>query len=180
MRKQNNDIVLYDSGVHTLINSVTNPLFAYSDKNALSSLVGYLCVYLAQGGSLGILFNSEIIEHFILHAQRDGILGVSFENDSFDKYVRARVPADVPGKTNVYLSSPGAGLVNASCSVVDNADGYELWFNGASVAEGVEDSGTVNFAASGLPSGEQSFRVVAKSGDFLGFPGPSNTVDIQA
>jgi len=177
---QNNDQILKDAGVDTLINSVNDPLVALQDQDALNAIVGYLTVYLAQAGSLSTLYNVEAMQQFILHAQRAELLDATFLDASFLSSIRNQVPSPVPTSPPVFLSSPSAGTVNASATT-SNAGSYELWHNASpwvKVADGVIDDTTVNFAASGLPSGTQEFRVVGKLGGFAGFAGESKTISI--
>ena len=180
MRPNDFDASLYDAGVHTLIDSVSDPLVALQDQDALDALVGYLTVFLAQAGSLGLVANREALQAFVLHAQRVGEIGVEFLVSSFEPSVRGQVPASPPiAPPDLFLADAGSGVVNASCSLGVNADRYELWWLDGSawekVADGIVD-GSVNFQVSGVSPGTHSYRVIARIGFFASFPGDSEEV----
>jgi hypothetical protein len=180
MRPNDFDIRLYDTGAHTLINSVVAPLVALTDADALATLVGYVRMYLSQPASLGIMTNCEAIQHFILHAQRAGILDATFFDASFESQVKQQVPQSPPiAPPTVYLSDAGGGVVNASCILGNYADRYELQLlDGAvwsTVAQGVIGE-SVSFQATGVAVGTRSFRVLPRIGFFAGFPTPSAQV----
>lgn len=180
MKPNDFDVTLYDAGVHTLIDSVVDPLVALVDQDALDALVGYLTVYLAQGGSLGMVANREALQAFILHAQRVGEIGVEFMVSSFEPSVRNEVPGAPPvAPPDLYLADAGSGVVNASCSLGTNADRYELWWlNGSTweqVADGVISTG-VSFQVTGVGTGTHSYRVIARMGFYGSFPGTTEEV----
>lgn len=184
MRPNDFDLKLYDAGAHTLINSVTAPLVALTDKDALEALTGYLRVYLAQAASLGLVTNAEAIQHFILHAQRAGVLDVAFLDASFDAAIKNEVPPSPPlAPTGLWLTAAGGGVVNASSSLGSYADRYELqqqiggvW---VTVAQGSIREDGVDYQVSGVATGTQAFRVIARWGFFAGFPSNSNTVEVS-
>lgn len=183
MRPNDFDITLYDAGGHTLANSVTDPLVALTDQDALDSLVGYLRVYLAQAASLGMVTNAEAIQHFILHAQRAGVLDVAFLEASFDMAIRNEVPPSPPiAPTGLWLTAAGGGMVNASSNLGSYADRYELQQQGGggwtTVAHGTVRADGVDYQAQGVGAGTHYFRVLARWGFFAGFPGHSVSVEV--
>jgi len=184
MKPNDFGIKLYDAGAHTLINSVAAPLVALTDKDALDALTGYLRVYLAQAASLGLVTNAEAIQHFILHAQRAGLLSVAFLDGSFDAAIRNEVPISPPiAPTGLWLTVAGGGVVNASSNLGSYADRYELQqlVNGVwvTVAQGSLREDGVDYQVSGVATGTQLFRVVARWGFFAGFPSNSNIVEVS-
>ncbi len=183
MRPNDFDLRLYDAGAHTLLNSVVSPLVALADADALAALIGYARVYLAQPASLGLVTNVEAIEHFVLHAQRVRLLAVEFLEASFSGPVRAEVPASPPiAPASLWLTAVGSGVVNASSALGSYADRYELQrlVNGAwtTVAQGSPREDGVDYLVTGVPTGSQQFRVIARLGFFAGFPGAAQTVEV--
>lgn len=183
MRPINFDLKLYDAGTHTLINSVVAPLVALTDKDALDALTGYLRVYLAQASSLNLVTGAEAIQHFILHAQRAGVLNVGFQDASFDAAIMNAAPQSPPvAPASLWLTAEGGGVVNASCALGSYADRYELQqlVGGAwvTVTQGALVEGGVNFQVTGVQTGAQLFRVIPKWGFFAGFPGNAAEVTV--
>ena len=183
MRPNDFDIVLYDAGAHTLIDSVASPLVALQDVDALGALTGYLTVFLAQQASLGLVANAEALQAFVLHAQRAGVIGVSFLDASFVGSVRNSVPSSPPAAPGtLWLSDAGEGVVNASTTGLGlNADRYELQQRVAgawvTVGQGVLGEG-LSFQVTGVSAGTQEFRVLPRIGFFAGFPGAVNSVEV--
>lgn len=180
MRPNDFDIRLYDAGVHTLINSVVDPLVALQDQDALDALIGYLTVYLAQSGSLAIVANTEALQAFVLHAQRVRAIDIEFLAASFGGPVRAEVPSNPPvAPPDLFLSDAGGEVVNASCSLGMNADRYELWHLNGSTWEKASD-GTITdgvaFQVAGVAAGTHSYRVIARWGFYGSFPGATAQV----
>jgi len=184
MRPNDFDLKLYDVGAHALINSVVAPLVALTDQDALNTLTGYLRVYLAQAASLALVTNAEAIQHFILHAQRAGVLDVAFLDASFDTAIRNEVPQSPPiAPSSLWLTAAGNGVVNASSNLGNYADRYELqqqidgvW---VTVAQGTAREDGIDYQVSGVVTGTQQFRIVARWGFFAGFPAKSNTVEVS-
>jgi hypothetical protein len=185
MRPNNFDLTLYSAGAHTLINSVSSRLMAFDDADALGALVGFLRVYLADSEeSLGVVTNSETIQHFVLHAQRAGLLSATFADSSFAAQVREQVPQSPPmAPPDLWLTAAGGGVVNASCSLGSYADRYELQQRAGDVwnvvAQGVVGESGVNFQVAGVQPGNRDFRVVPRYGFFAGFPGEPKTVQVS-
>jgi hypothetical protein len=177
------DVTLYDSGVHTLINSVVDPLVALQDQDGLEALTGYLTVFLAQPGSLGLVANAEALQEFVLHAQRAGVLDVTFQDESFSGGARNAVPASPPAApAGLWLTDATGGVVNASSDLGLNCDRYELqrldggaW---GTVAQGTPREDGVDYVhAPG--AGTHEYRVVARIGFYAGFPGGSVEVVVS-
>lgn len=187
MRPTDFNILLYDAGVHTLIDSVASPLVALQDVDALAALTGYLTVYLAQSGSLAIVTNEEALLVFIRHAQLVGAIGVEFLDASFPVSAHSQVPSSPPvAPADLFLTAAGSGVVDASSGVGGgSAAQYELQHYDAGawvmVAVGVEreDFSGVDYQATSITAGMQQFRVVARNiGNFPGFPGTAESLDV--
>ncbi len=178
------DITLYDTGVHTTINSVTTPLVAYQDKDALNWLVGFIIVTLAQSGSLNIPTSQDAIEHFILHAQNVRLINAEFLIESFLGSVRNQpgILSPPTAPATLALADEGGGVVNASCALGTNADAYELWREISDVwvlkANGIirGDSTGVDFQETGVGTGTWDYRIVSRLGFFASFPSASNSI----
>lgn len=183
MRPNDFDLRLYDAGAATLLNSVCAPLVALNDADALTALVGYAQVYLAQQSSLGLVTNTEAVQAFVLHAQRAGILNVTFLDASFPGVIRNQIPQSPPiAPSGLWLTAAGSGVVNASSNLGSYADRYELQqqIGGAweTVAQGTPREDGVDYQVTGVAAGTQSFRVVVRWGFFAGFPGAAQSITV--
>jgi hypothetical protein len=176
-------VEMYDSGVHTLINSVLNPLVAFTDSDALDALTGYVQVYIAQAGSLDLAVNKETIQAFILHAQRVAAIDVEFLDRSFANAVLNSIQLSPPtAPPDLFLADVGSGVVNASSNLGADCDSYELqWKNGdtwETVGQGTVVDTQVNYQHTSAPAGTQEYRVIARFEGYASFPGGSESIAV--
>ena len=177
------DITLYDAGVQTTINSVVEPLVALEDDEALDRLTHYLEVVLMQSSSLGLVLNDAAVQAFVLHAQRAGAINVEFLTDSFIGTVRNSVPQRPPtAPENLWLGE-SAGVVTSSSTLGENCDRYELQHSTdnatwETVAAGTTREDGVDYPQQSPGAGTHYYRVVVRFGQYPGFPGDSENVEV--